>query len=364
MGVSRELSVSSSTGGLAGCLAALGMALGAATGCAMLTPDNHAPPDTGSGPVCFADTTSDPENCGACGQSCGGDVCADSQCQPVTIASAVGAPVGLAIDHDFVYWTTDTGLVMRGPIQGYGVFQSPVTLASGQTHANGIAVDATNVYWTAFSTDATDGQIMTVPIAGGTPRVLADHQGWTIRVVVRDGVLYWGNLSGHTLVRMPVTGGVPEVIADHQPEPSGFDTDASHVYWTDLGNGQINMRSLDLSTPVVSIVTGQHFPLGVRVKDSRVYWSGLSNGGVHAAGTDGSDAEALAPSANSTGVAVDDHDIYWTDDLNGNVLRHPLHGGETTVVAAGQAEPTDIEVDERYIYWIDSLATTVMRRAK
>jgi hypothetical protein len=356
MGVSRELSVSSS----AGWLAALGMALGATTGCAMLTPDNHAPPDAGSGPVCLADTTSDPENCGACGQSCGGDVCADSQCQPVTIASAVGAPVGLAIDHDFVYWTTDTGLVMRGPIQGYGVFQSPVTLASGQTNANGIAVDATNVYWTTISPD---GQIMTVPIAGGTPRVLADHQAWAVRVVVRDGMLYWANLISHTLVRMPVTGGVPEVIADHQPEPGGFDTDASHVYWTNLGNGQINMRSLDLATPVVSIATGQHFPLGIRVQDGRVYWSGL-NGGVNATGTDGSDPEVLAPSTNANGVAVDDHDIYWTDDLKGNVLRHPLHGGETTVVAAGQAEPTDIAVDERYIYWIDSLATTVMRRAK
>jgi hypothetical protein len=59
------------------------------------------------------------------------------------VAETGEAPLALAVDGDFVYWTTGQGLILKAPISG----GQPIVLAEGQAHPSSIAVDRTHVYW-------------------------------------------------------------------------------------------------------------------------------------------------------------------------------------------------------------------------
>ncbi|HMG20526.1 MAG TPA: hypothetical protein VK607_04385, partial [Kofleriaceae bacterium] len=131
-------------------------------------PVPDAPPDAGAC-ASHVDTTSDPDNCGSCGHSCGGGACVASTCRPVALAVGQANPHALAVDATSVYWTTADGQVLAAPIAG----GRTTVLASGQRSPWGIAVDADRVYWVNA---VASGQVMAVSLAGGTPAVLADLQ--------------------------------------------------------------------------------------------------------------------------------------------------------------------------------------------
>jgi hypothetical protein len=73
-----------------------------------------------------------------------------------------------------------------------------MVLASGQAYPAATAVDATSIYWTAEG----DGTVMKLPLAGGTPTVLASVPG------------------------SPGAG-------------KGIAVDATSVYWTDWTSGKV-----------------------------------------------------------------------------------------------------------------------------
>jgi hypothetical protein len=63
---------------------------------------------------------------------------------PTVIASQQGAPWGIAVDSQYVYWTTyDDSNVVRAPLAGGASYP----LASGQSNPTAITVDDKNVYW-------------------------------------------------------------------------------------------------------------------------------------------------------------------------------------------------------------------------
>ena len=141
----------------------------------------------------------DATNCGACGRSCGGQTCQGGLCSPVTLASGLSDPGGIAVDATSVYWT-DSGnsTVMKVALAG----GSPVTLASDQDYPSGIAVDATSVYYWV-----NNGAVMKVALAGGSPVTLAS------------------GLSN----------------------PSGIAVDATSVYWTNVGAGGMNSKVMKVA---------------------------------------------------------------------------------------------------------------------
>jgi sugar lactone lactonase YvrE len=60
------------------------------------------------------------------------------------IAQNQGAPDGIAVDAQYVYWTNyDDNTVLKAPKAGGTAY----TLASSQNNPSAIAVDDKNVYW-------------------------------------------------------------------------------------------------------------------------------------------------------------------------------------------------------------------------
>jgi hypothetical protein len=159
---------------------------------------------------------------------------------PVTIASNQDAPWGIAVHGDTVYWTldNDNGAVMSAPIDGLDG-GAIATVASGQAYAGAIAVDDTSVYW------LTEAAVMTAPLAGGPPTILATGQsiGPAFPYNLVDGMagiavdannVYW--TDGVFYVRsVPIAGGVPTVLAAGQTNPAGIAVGATGVYWANEG---------------------------------------------------------------------------------------------------------------------------------
>jgi hypothetical protein len=53
--------------------------------------------------------------------------------------------------------------------------------------------------------------------------------------------------------------------------------------------------------------------------------------------------------------------VYWTNASDGSVMTVAKTGGETTVVARGQAEPWGIAADAAGVYWVNHADGTVRR---
>ena len=261
---------------------------------------------------CERNVQTDPANCGGCSFACAnGATCTGSICQLVPPQTTpVGDLACVAVDANNVYWTTArmNGEVWSVPKAG----GSPSRLAQGQATPRGIAVDANNVYWTNLQ----GGTVVKCPFAGcgsGGPTVLASGQSSPFSVAVDANNAYWSNFNGGNVVRCAIggCGNQPTDVAPGQNRPLEVATDGRNVYWTNQGNGWV------MQAPVAG---------GAAVPVSR-----------QAAGT--------------RGIAVDASFVYFTHQGSGTVLRAPIGGGAATPVATGQVNPWGIAVDATHVYW-------------
>jgi hypothetical protein len=90
-----------------------------------------------------------------------------------------------------------------------------------------------------------DGRILSVPLAGGTPKVLADNLLLPDSLVLVGKTLFW-TTSGPSgpgsrnavpagVWSMPVSGGVP-VSVESRATTGGLAVDTTHVAWLDFIN--------------------------------------------------------------------------------------------------------------------------------
>lgn len=229
--------------------------------------------------------------------------------------------------------------IVRAPLEG----GTPTTLASlVGTQPDFIAVDSTNVYWTTSSPTA---WIEQVSIQGGTPtnlymqappttgRVLfpnpayaiaagAGHVCWTVTSMPAEGGV---GIEGN-VVSIPVGGGTPTTLASESGYLTSIAVDSTSVYWTDYGLSQeaTNTNGLVLKAPLgggtpTTLASGQHDPSAIAVDATNVYWG---NAGTQGAGyTDGSVVKVplgggslvtIASGQGVQGIAVDATSVYWT----------------------------------------------------
>jgi hypothetical protein len=167
---------------------------------------------------------------------------AGGEVTPLAIGQAL--PNMLAIDGTNVYWTTSGGgTVMQTPLDGNGPL---VTIASNQVRPYGVVVDATNVYWTTSGSPPDggppNGTVMKQALAGGPPVALASSQNGPYNIAIDATNVYWSNFpndntSVGALMTVPIAGGTPTVLAS--ADSFGIAVDDTSLYWTDYLSGVV-----------------------------------------------------------------------------------------------------------------------------
>ena len=188
-------------------------------------------------------------------------------------------------------------------------------------------------------------------------------------------------------------GSDKKVIVTGCPMPDGIvvDTDAGHIYWTNMGefkqnDGSIERVGLDGKNRTVIVPRGATFTpkqLKLDLKNGKLYWCDREGMRVMRCNLDGSDVETLVDTSGGdarpghdaakwcVGIAVDTDrgQMYWTqkgpDNAGrGRIIRANIetpkgenvaNRSDIEVLYEGLPEPIDLEFDlaKRLIYWTD-----------
>ena len=167
--------------------------------------------------------------------------------QPIVLASGEVGGYGVAVDDTNVYWTIRSGSgSIRMIPKGGG---APLTLASGQANPTDLAVDATNLYWVNGGQTGGDGSVVKMPLKGGPALELASAQTRPNAIAIDARSVYWvdsGTIINNSgvltsipdgmVMSVPLNGGTPVVLAQGDNQPVALGIDATHVYWLDYGD--------------------------------------------------------------------------------------------------------------------------------
>jgi len=306
------------------------------------------------------DTLTDPNNCGACGNSCGGQACVDGICGSTVIATDQSNAYALAADDTYVYWITSGSVynINETPVGGGGT--TVILNGDNVAYPGGFVVSSGDIYWsneipsgtierlltsggnstplttgvsypsTVFASgntlyfatntyeSATSGAIMSVPLGGGSPTMVADNQEFSMNsggpsIAVSGSNVYWTTATD--IVTAPTTGGNVATFAANQ-YAGGIVADATNVYWTSELSGGIVVQQSITGGSSITLATSQYSPYAMALDSTTVYW-GTAQGGT------------------------------------GTVVKVPIGGGTQVTLAMNQAQPFGIALNSTTVFWID-----------
>jgi len=268
----------------------------------------------------------------------------------LTSCTAGAGPI--ALDARYLYWTTISPAVEKVSLDG----GAPIVVAGGDVAfgGGGIAVDADRVYWTSPDCGY-GGDVMSEPLAGGSPATVAAMQGGPRDVAVDGTSVYWGNSCAATVEKRLLDGGATVVLASGQSGPDNIVVDATRAYWTN-DDGTIVAVPLSGGPPVTLATASSP---RIAVNGGTLYWTDFTNGTVMSEVVDAGVPVTLASGQSNPGrIAADGTSAYWinggTGPRSGAVMKVSLGGSDAAAVASGLDSPVGIAVDELSVYWTDS----------
>jgi|GEM_PF-3748508 len=243
-------------------------------------------------------------------------------------------PLAIALDDGFVYWTTSgkNGAIKRVPKNG-GAVEILARDSSGEGNKpRALAFDAQNVYWVDFST----GELVAWNKQSKQMKVLANPLGPSDVVKLDDELLVVAQ-GWRALLSYGQAGGDPETLAqwkcDKMVGCSGHGVASdSKLFWSllalDEKKGRI-MRYDAQTKEVTEISPRETDPISLAIDGQNLFWisfgtsaTGRQDGAVRMLrlGTDEITTVAsglLEP----CGVAAFDGFVYWTQRVEGKIMR-------------------------------------------
>jgi len=310
---------------------------------------------------------------GADGGSTGHDSADGASCAVnVVAAGPASAPTArIAIDDERAFWTfgrmlfdgapPPTGTVKSVPLAG----GTPTVVASELYVPTEIALASNDVFWL----DAFSRGIMKAPKTGGaTTRVLHTSNGQHLAV---DGEnIYWTDYeNGPGVFKAPIGGGETVRLAVAEGRLTGFALDETHAYWADYveetGVSRAARVSIDGGEPSVLHSAVTYWPSGLAVGSDAVYRHSLT-GRVSTDGRtlvsilriplDGGAPVTLAEEPGLGRIALDATTLYFTVTLaDGDAIRKiPLRGGGVSTVAVAQPDVSALAANAGNVCWLGS----------
>jgi hypothetical protein len=158
-----------------------------------------------------------------------------------------------------------------------------VTMLAGGTRQSAIAVDATAVYWTEASGANTQGRIMKVPLAGGTPVEIRSVPSpkilWADSIAIDGTSIYWSEHAStadptgiNLAMKAPLSGGGATTLLEapyYQLVGVGL-VDDPNLYC--VGNDVLMRVSVDGGTPT-TLIPARSIWTNIAVDQTHFYWT-------------------------------------------------------------------------------------------
>lgn len=164
------------------------------------------------------------------------------------------------------------------------------TLLETDERPSAVAIDGDTAYVALLgpgNSAASEGTIVSVPIAGGETTRVASFLAGPRALVVQGGMLY-ATLQGEgpangEVIAVTLPTGPTKILANRLAKPWGIAADDTHLYWVNRGSGQGDGTVMRMSKEGgywAILADEQGEPRQIVVDDTHVYWTNYRSGEV------------------------------------------------------------------------------------
>jgi hypothetical protein len=222
-----------------------------------------------------------------------------------------------------------------------------------------MGVDATHLYWVDNGQFDHQANVRRMPLGGGAIETLVSTSERVYALDVSGGFVYLAHTGPQyagEILKVPVTGGTPVVLATAF-NPTSVSVDGGWVYYSEAVSpeGRILRVATTGGTPEL-VIDDVDNPWDLAARDGVLFYSEMNRGLIRRI-EPGHPAQTLASGWIGTGwLVVDAASVYFTGCMTGDCQMQRLYsvprgGGTVTMLAQKQGTEGKLAVANGHVLW-------------